>query len=108
RTRQCFVAAECADGRVFTGCNVENGALGATMCAERVAVFKAISEGVKSFSRLAIYGEGENYCLPCGSCRQVLSEFVNEMEILCCKVSGGYVSYRLSELLLYPFKFGNF
>lgn len=101
-------ALECGDGRVFTGCNIENGALGSTMCAERVAVFKAISEGVKNFSRLAIYAEGEDYCMPCGSCRQVLSEFAEDMEILCCKVTGSYVSYKLRELLPHAFKFGKF
>lgn len=101
-------ALECEGGRIFTGCNVENGALGSTMCAERVAVFKAISEGVSKFSRLAIYAEGEDYCMPCGACRQVLSEFAGDMEILCAKASGSYVSYKLSTLLPHAFTFGNF
>jgi cytidine deaminase len=101
-------ALECADGSVFTGCNIENSALGSTMCAERVAVYKAVSEGAKDFSRIAIYGEGEDYCMPCGSCRQVLSEFSKDMEVLCARGSGGYVSYRLKELMPHPFRLGNF
>jgi cytidine deaminase len=101
-------ALECSDGTIFTGCNIENGALGSTICAERVAVFKAVSEGKKEFSRLAIYCEGENYCMPCGACRQVISEFSRDVEILCAKASGGYVSYKLSALLPHAFKFGDF
>lgn len=101
-------ALECADGRVFTGCNVENGALGSTMCAERVAVFKAVSEGVRGFTRLAIYAESDDYCMPCGTCRQVLKEFADDMEILCAKASGSYVSYKLSALLPHSFSLGDF
>ena len=69
----------CTDGRVFTGCNVENAGLSATNCAERTAVFKAVSEGARSFAAIAIVGgrEGEisPLCAPCGVCRQVLAEF---------------------------------
>ena len=101
-------ALECMDGRIFTGCNIENGALGSTMCAERVAIYKAVSEGEKHFSRIAIYGEGEDYCLPCGACRQVMAEFSQDMEVLCARASGGYVSYRLKELIPHPFNFGKF
>lgn len=101
-------ALECLSGRVFTGCNVENAALGTTMCAERVAIYKAVSEGEKEFSRIAIYGESDDYCMPCGSCRQVLSEFSKDMEVLCARRTGGYVSYKLNELLPHTFKFGDF
>lgn len=100
-------ALECADGSVFTGCNVENGALGSTICAERTAIVKAVSEGRRKFVRIAIYGEGENYCMPCGACRQVMSEFVGpngDMEILCTRSGGRYVSYRLSQLMPHPFQ----
>lgn len=96
-------ALECADGTVFTGCNVENAALGDTMCAERVAVYKAISEGHTQFVRMAVYCEGESYCMPCGSCRQVLSEFSSDMELLCAKGGGRYVSYTLGQLLPHAF-----
>lgn len=98
-------ALECKGGRVFTGCNVENAALGSSMCAERVAMFKAISEGVTDFLRLAVYGESKDYCMPCGSCRQVMAEFSDDMELLCAKAGGAYVSYRLSELLPHAFTF---
>ena len=91
-------ALECRGGRVFTGCNVENAA--------RTACVKAISEGYRDYVRLAIYAESQNYCMPCGSCRQFLSEFNDgELEILCCKADGRYVSYRLKELLPYTFNY---
>ncbi len=100
-------ALECADGSVFTGCNVENAALGSTICAERTALCKAVSEGRRKFVRIAIYGEGEKYCLPCGACRQVMSEFDSDgdMEVLCTRSGGRYVSYRLSQLMPHPFEF---
>lgn len=100
-------ALECADGSVFTGCNVENSALGSTICAERTAIVKAVSEGRRKFIRIAIYGEGENYCMPCGACRQFMSEFDPEgqMEVLCTRSGGRYVSYRLNQLMPHPFVF---
>ncbi len=98
-------ALECADGSVFTGCNVENAALGSTICAERTACCKAVSEGRRKFIRIAIYGEGETYCMPCGACLQVMNEFAgrDDMEVLCTRSGGRYVSYRLSQLLPHPF-----
>ena len=96
-------ALECADGTVYTGCNVENAALGSTICAERCAILKAISEGKREFRRIAIYGEGENYCLPCGACRQFIAEFTTEIEVLCSRGDGRYVSYRLDQLMPHPF-----
>jgi len=68
----------CADGDVFTGCNVENASYGLTNCAERTAVFSAIAAGRKDFVALAIVAEGESMPYPCGACRQVLSEFCRE------------------------------
>ncbi len=97
-------ALECTDGTVYTGCNIENAALGSTICAERVAIFKAVSEGKTKFRRIAIYGEGENYCMPCGACRQVMQEFSPEMEVLCAKAGGRYVSYNLTQLLPHSFR----
>jgi len=96
-------ALECEDGTVFTGCNVENAALGSTICAERTAACKAVSEGHRKFKRIAVYGEGENYCMPCGACRQFLTEFAPDMEVLCSKAGGRYVSYRLNQLMPYAF-----
>ncbi len=93
-------ALECANGMVYTGCNVENSAYGDTICAERTAMVKAISDGNKSFVRIAIYADSNNYCYPCGSCRQFMTEFNDgEMDVLCAKGSGGYVSHKLKELL---------
>ena len=93
-------ALECADGTVVTGCTVENAALGATVCAERAAVIAAVSSGHRRFRRLAVYSrESADYLTPCGTCRQVLSEFSPEIEILCVRADGRYVSYRLRELL---------
>ena len=99
-------ALECADGTVFTGCNVENAAYGDTICAERTAVVKAVSEGYTKFRRIAIWGEGKGYCMPCGSCRQVLAEFAGkeDMEVLCTRSGGRYVSYRLSQLMPHTFE----
>ncbi len=98
-------ALECMDGTVYTGCNVENAALGDTICAERTACVKAVSDGQTKFRRIAIYADSENWCTPCGSCRQFLSEFAreNDMEVLCAKAGGRYVSYKLSELMPHTF-----
>lgn len=103
----CFkvgAALECENGRVFTGCNVENGALGSTICAERVAICKAVSEGETKFTRIAIYADSADYCMPCGTCRQVMSEFSQDMEVLSANGAGSYVSYRLDQLLPRTFK----
>ena len=98
-------ALECRDGTVYTGCNVENAALGSTICAERTAAVKAVSEGHTDFSRIAIWGEGRDYCKPCGACRQFLAEFSIDMEVLCAKAGGRYVSYKLRELLPHTFNY---
>ena len=103
----CFkvgAALECENGRIFTGCNVENGALGCTICAERVAICKAVSEGETKFTRIAIYADSADYCMPCGTCRQVMSEFSQDMEVLSANGAGSYVSYRLDQLLPHTFK----
>ena len=92
-------ALECADGSVFLGCNVENASFSDTICAERTAVVKAVSEGRRSFRRLAVAASSEEYCMPCGSSLQVLREFSEDMEILAAKKDGHYVSYRLNVLL---------
>ncbi|MBR6654726.1 MAG: cytidine deaminase [Oscillospiraceae bacterium] len=92
-------ALECDDGTVFTGCNIENAAYGCTNCAERTAVFKAVSEGKREFRRIAIFADTEDYCMPCGTCRQVLNEFAPTIEVLSVRRDGRYVSYSLKELL---------
>ena len=98
-------ALECSDGTIFTGCNVENAAYGATICAERTAMVKAVSEGHRSFRRIAIYADSESWCTPCGACRQFLAEFSPDMEVLCAKAGDRYVSYKLSELLPHGFNY---
>lgn len=98
-------ALQCADGSVFTGCNVENAALGSTICAERTACVKAVSEGKRKFVRIAIYADSQNWPTPCGACRQFLAEFAPDIEILCAKAGDRYVSYKLSELLPHIFNF---
>lgn len=97
-------AVECEDGSVYTGSKIENAALGNTLCAERSAVAGAVSAGKRSFRRIAIYAESSSYCFPCGTCRQVLWEFSPDVEVLCARSDGRYVSYRLSALL--PEAFG--
>ena len=92
-------ALQCADGTVFTGCNVENAAYGDTICAERTAVCKAISEGHRDFVRIAIAGKGEEFCVPCGTCRQVMSEFAPDLEIICLSGTGKSRTFTLRELL---------
>ena len=97
-------AVECGDGSVFTGCNIENAAFGATMCAEAAAIASAVSAGKQKFKRIAIISEGGTYCFPCGACRQLLNEFSPDMEVLCARADGRYVSYPLATLL--PMAFG--
>ena len=81
-------ALQGADGMVYTGCNIENAAYSATLCAERVALAKAVSEGKRDFVRLAIAASGEDYCVPCGVCRQMLWEFAPDLEIICLNGQG--------------------
>jgi len=96
-------AIECADGSVFMGCNVENAAIGTTICAETAAVASAIAAGRSSFKRIAIISQANGYCFPCGSCRQLLNEFSPELEVLSVRADGRYVSYTLAALLPMPF-----
>ena len=98
-------AIECSDGSVFTGCNVENAAIGVSICAEAVAIASAISAGKCDFKRIAIISEGSSYCFPCGVCRQVMNEFSPDLEILSARADGRYVSYPLTSL--FPMAFGN-
>jgi cytidine deaminase len=96
-------AIESADGSVFTGCNIENASFGATLCAEAVALSSAVAGGKREFLRIAIISDGVNYTLPCGACRQMLSEFSPELEVLAVRADGRYVSYKLNSLLPSPF-----
>ena len=94
----------CTDGTVFTGCNVENAAYGSTICAERTALLKAVSEGHKDdWQAIAIAGRGEDYCWPCGSCRQMLYEFAPDLKVLVARGDGAFVTTTLSELMPHGF-----
>jgi len=94
-----------ADGRVFTGANVENAAYPASICAERVALPAAVVAGVRDFAALAVVGDGPGPCTPCGVCRQVLFEFAPDLEILAAGADGVAERYVLSRDLL-PHGFG--
>jgi len=96
-------ALECSDGTVFTGCNVENAAYGVTICAERTAMTKAVSEGHRDFARIAIAGKSEDFCVPCGICRQMMMEFAPDMEVICLNSKGETKKFALRELLPYGF-----
>ena len=96
-------APECSDGTVFTGCNVENAAYGATICAERTAMVKAVSEGHRDFDTIVIAGRSEDYCVPCGTCRQVMMEFAPGLTVICLNGKGESKRFALKELLPYGF-----
>ena len=96
-------ALECEDGTVFTGCNVENAAYGSTICAERTALVKAVSEGRRAFVRLAVVGNSEDYCWPCGACRQMLYEFAPELTVLVARKDHEFVRLPLHGLLPHGF-----
>lgn len=94
---------ETVDGAVITGCNVENVTYGLTICAERVAVVKAISESQTRFARIVIVADTEAPTPPCGACRQILWEFAGDIEIVLANLTEVKATYRLAELLPLPF-----
>lgn len=93
-----------SDGRVYTGCNIESAAFGATLCAERGAICSAFAQGCRSFVRGAVISSGEEYCTPCGICRQLLYEFSDHLVMLCCRNDGTYLALTAEELLPHGFK----
>jgi cytidine deaminase len=96
-------ALEAADGTIVTGCNIENATYGLTMCAERVAMFKALSEGHRAFTRVAIVADTSEPTPPCGACRQILWEFGGDIEIILANLKRETARFKLSELLPHPF-----
>ncbi len=96
-------AIEDAEGCLHTGCNIENATLGLTVCAERVALFKALSEGVRTFRRIAIATDSETLTPPCGACRQLLWEFCGDVEVILANLRGKTESLRLKDLFPRPF-----
>ena len=96
-------ALETADGTIVTGCNIENATYGLTVCAERVAMFKALSEGHREFRRMVVVAPPEAPTPPCGACRQVLWEFAGDVEVILANPKGETGRHRMSELLPQPF-----
>jgi cytidine deaminase len=100
---QVGAALETADGRVIGGCNIENATYGLTLCAERVALVKAISEGESVFTRIVVVADTESPTPPCGPCRQLLWEYCGDIDVILGNLEGTKARYRLSTLLPLPF-----
>ncbi len=100
-------AVETVQGGVFGGCNIENASYGLTVCAERVAIWKALSEGSARFRRIAIIADTDSLISPCGACRQIIWEFCGNIEVIVANLKGKRRRYHMSELLPYPFDGGS-
>ncbi len=96
-------AIECSDGTVYTGCNIENASYGASICAERTALVKAVSEGHKDFVQIAIISNSSDCCWPCGICRQMLYEFAPDLTVIAARCDGSYQKSSISDLLSHGF-----
>lgn len=96
-------AVEDATGRIWTGCNVENASYGLTICAERVAIFKAISEGARKFRRIAVAADTHRLTPPCGACRQIIWEFLGDTEVILVNPQGKIARFQMRDLLPEPF-----
>ncbi len=96
-------ALETVHGKVFGGCNIENSTYGLTVCAERVAVWKALSEGESRFRRIAVVADSKMLTPPCGPCRQILWEYCGDIEVVLSNLGGETATYRLSQLFPHPF-----
>lgn len=92
-----------ANGRIYTGCNIENATYGLTMCAERVAVFKAISEGAASLTRVAVVADTEILTPPCGACRQILWEFCRDADLILANLAGRRELFTIQQIFPRPF-----
>ena len=93
------------DGKIFSGCNIESSSYSLTMCAERIAIFKAISEGERKFKAIALAGDTDDYISPCGACRQVISDLCGDIDVIMVNGKGDYKVNKTSELL--PFAFSD-
>ncbi|MDN5313219.1 MAG: cytidine deaminase [Thermoanaerobacteraceae bacterium] len=91
-------------GRIYRGCNIENDSYGLTICAERVAIFKAVSEGEKIKAIAVTSSGGQDITLPCGACRQVIQELCPGADLLLADSEGNFKTYKISDLLPMPFK----
>lgn len=92
-----------SDGKVYTGCNIENSSYGLTVCAERTALFKAVSEGASSFTAIAIASDETTATPPCGACRQVIMDLAGDIDVILSAGNGSMTVMRLTELLPHPF-----
>lgn len=97
-------AVRAKSGRIYGGCNVENASYGLTCCAERVAIFKAVSEGERGFDAIAIVTDADTLTPPCGACRQVIWEFCGDVPVILADLAGNSEQMRSSELLPRPFE----
>jgi len=97
-------ALETADGRIYTGCNIENISYGLTVCAERVALWKALSEGAREFRQMVIVTDAAPVTPPCGACRQLLWEYCGDITIHLHSLKGQDEQYRLADLFPHPFE----
>lgn len=91
-------------GNIYIGCNVENSSLGLTICAERAAISRAVSCREYEFQAVAVVSSGGDYCFPCGACRQVISEFGKDIDVIAVNGKGDYMIKSIKELLPYSFK----
>lgn len=96
-------ALETSDGQIITGCNIENASYGLTICAERVAIFKAISEGHRAFTRIVVVANTESPTPPCGACRQILWEFGGDIEVILANTTAVTARLQMKDLLPLPF-----
>jgi cytidine deaminase len=94
---------ETADGTIVTGCNVENASYGLTICAERVAIFKALSEGHRQFTRIVVVADTESPTPPCGACRQIIWEFCGDVEVVIANLTAVTARLQMKDLLPLPF-----
>jgi cytidine deaminase len=96
-------ALETDTGEIITGCNIENASYGLTICAERVAIFKALSDGQRSFTRIAVVADTASPTPPCGACRQIIWEFCGDVEVVIANLTAVTATLRMKDLLPMPF-----
>ena len=93
------------DNKIYSGCNIESSSYSLAICAERTAIFKAISEGARNFKAIAVAGDTDDFISPCGACRQIINDLCGEIEIVLINSKGDFTIKKTSELL--PFAFGD-
>jgi cytidine deaminase len=101
-------AVRASSGRIFSGCNIENASYGLTLCAERVAIFKALSEGERNFAAIAVVTDADILTPPCGACRQIIWEFCGDVPVLLANLQGKREELKMSQLFPKPFDSSSF